>query len=280
MLKRDENGKFTKFEDIKEGTVFGDFKIIEFSHKDKSYNKHYKVQCLKCGNITTKCGSKLKNNPQYHSNKHCGVWLKEYDENIGLTINDYTITEFICSTKFGYRYKAKCNICGIEFDTLISNFKKGYGTTHKECTNHIPKDKYINRFRKIYSCMRYRTTNEAYNEYHLYGGRGISSDYFEDFMVFYKEMYESYKKHVDEFGEKDTSLDRIDVDGNYETSNCRWATNKEQGRNKRSSNMITIKGITKSLSEWCEDLGLKYSTVSQRIHAYNWSVKEALELKD
>lgn len=278
MPKRYEDGKFKEFEFIEKGTIFGDFKILEFSHKSKSYNKYYRVQCIKCGSITTKCGSKIKNNPPYHSNKSCGMWLEEYDDNIGLTINDYTITEFVCSTKFGYRYKAKCNICDIEFETLISNFKRAYGTTHKECTNHLPKDKYINRFRKIYSCMRYRTGNEMYAEYYLYGGRGISSDYFEDFIVFYKEMYESYKKHVDDFGEKNTSLDRIDVNGNYEYGNCRWATNKEQCRNKRNTRMATVDGVSKPLSDWCEELGLNYGTITRRIDYYNLSEKEALEL--
>ena len=55
------------------------------------------------------------------------------------------------------------------------------------------------------------------------------------FIVFYNELFESYKNHVDEFGEKDTSLDRINPNGNYEKGNVRWATCKEQANNKRNS---------------------------------------------
>lgn len=218
------------------GEVFEDMKVLEYVGKTKNHVKIFKVQCVKCGNIKNIQYARLNGFiTTKHDNKSCGVYLKEFDSNIGMTINDYTIIEFVKSTKQGYRYIAKCNICGMEFETYISNFKRGYGTHHATCTHHIPKDKYIKRFRKIYSCMRYRTCNENYTEYHLYGGRGISSEYFKDFMVFYKEMYNSYKLHVDEYGEKDTSLDRIDPNGNYETSNCRWATNKEQANNKRKS---------------------------------------------
>lgn len=91
----------------------------------------------------------------------------------------------------------------------------------------------LKRFRKIYSCMRYRTTNPKYTEWYLYGGRGISSEYYADFMVFYKELFQSYLEHIEKYGIKDTTLDRIDCNGNYEKGNVRWATCKEQVLNQR-----------------------------------------------
>lgn len=271
---------FVSFEDKDVGEKYGDFVILGFAYKDKNHNKFYNVKCVVCGKETVKSASKLRNNIVgiYHSNKHCGVWIKEYDENIGVTVNDYTIVDFYSMSKDGNRYIAQCNICGIEFNTLISNFKKGYGTMHSSCTHHLPKDKYINRFRKIYSCMRYRTTNPNYNEYHLYGGRGINSDYFEDFIIFYKTMFDSYKSHVDIYGEAETSLDRIDFNGNYEPSNCRWATNIEQGNNTRKSKYIEINGESHTISEWCRILNLNYKTVLARIQRYNWDERKALGL--
>lgn len=167
-----------------------------------------------------------------HNVKTCN-YSKIKDCNIGLTINDYTIIK-----KSDRRYKtssyyiAKCNICGCEFETTLGNFKR-FENKHINCTSHIPKSKYLKRFRKIYSCMRYRTTNEKATQYSYYGGRGISSDYYSDFMVFYNELFDSYVKHVKEFGEEDTSLDRLDVNGNYEKGNVRWATKKEQRLNQR-----------------------------------------------
>lgn len=215
------------------GKQIDDMIVLNLHHISNNHVKYYEVQCVKCGNKKLIQLSRLKSHTSTkHNNKK--YYLKEYDENIGVTINDYTIIKRLDRKyRTEHYYLAKCNICGITFETTIGNFKRGYGTNHRNCTVHIPNDKYIKRFRKIYSCMRYRTTNPNYSEYHLYGGRGIKSDYFNDFMVFYKDMYDSYKKHVDEYGEKDTSLDRINPNGNYETANCRWATCKEQANNQR-----------------------------------------------
>lgn len=71
------------------------------------------------------------------------------------------------------------------------------------------------------------------------------------------------------------TVERNDSNGNYEPSNCRWATQKEQTRNTSRTRRVTFMGETKSLAEWCEKLDLPYWTMHSRIARLGWDPDRA-----
>lgn len=107
--------------------------------------------------------------------------------------------------------------------------------------------------------------------YHNYGGRGIAvcERWRKSFTAFYEDMG---KRPTDKH-----SIDRIDNNGNYEPSNCRWATAQEQADNRRSGYRFTYGGKTLTIRQWSNESGIAYDTLRQRLLRYKWSIEKALE---
>lgn len=129
---------------------------------------------------------------------------------------------------------------------------------------------YDHRIYKIWVKMRGRCSNPSYNEYKHYGARGIRvcEEWNDDFMKFYNwSMLNGYSDRL--------TIDRIDNDGNYEPSNCRWVTQKQQCNNYSRNHLITHNGETHTMQEWGEMLGVNVSTMSTRAWR-GWSDEEIL----
>lgn len=115
----------------------------------------------------------------------------------------------------------------------------------------------------IYNAMRQRCLNTKNRNYKYYGGRGIkiSSDWLVDFSNFLVDMGKRPSKNH--------SIERIDNNGDYCKENCKWATIKEQGNNKRTTRFIEFNGERLTISQWSERTSLSCDLLSSRI-LRNW----------
>ena len=107
--------------------------------------------------------------------------------------------------------------------------------------------------------------------YKHYGGRGI---------VICQEWrkFENFMQWALSFGYKESlSLDRIDVNGNYEPANCRWISAKDQCNNRRCNQFITFDGERHTVAEWAERRGIRYSTLLNRFNS-GWTPEQCLNI--
>lgn len=122
------------------------------------------------------------------------------------------------------------------------------------------------RFYQTWRDVLERTGNPHNQAYERYGGRGIKvCDKWSTFEGFLEDMYESYLEHSESHGEKQTTIDRINNDGNYEKNNCKWSTYKEQALNRCSNKKYLVNGEMLTVTGISEKYNLTYSTVIHRI---------------
>ena len=126
--------------------------------------------------------------------------------------------------------------------------------------------------RNVHSSMIQRCENPKRQQYSRYGGRGIK-------VCEEWHNYENFRKWALENGWKEGySIDRINVNGNYEPSNCRWTTPTEQANNRRNNNFVTINGVTKTTSEWAKQIGISQNAFAGRVRN-GWNDDKLLDPK-
>lgn len=114
--------------------------------------------------------------------------------------------------------------------------------------------------------MKNRCRNKKLACYPNYGGRGIKyCKEWESLECFRDDMYESYLEHAEEYGEKNTTLDRIDVNGDYCKENCRWVTKGEQSFNRRNSTFVIYEGKTYNLTHLARKLNVDRETIKRNL---------------
>ena len=192
---------------------------------------------------------------------------KPYKSLIGKKFGRLTVVSLVESdvgTKIPTKWLCKCD-CGNTIKALGYNLNNGNtkscGCLRKEFAKN---KKYIHgctktRLHTTWSHMKQRCENTNDKAFKHYGGRGIKiCDEWHDFACFRDwALVNGYSD--------DLTIDRIDVNGNYEPSNCRWVTLKEQQTNKRNNAFIIFDGKRKCLAEWAKEFGCRQSSVHRVI---------------
>lgn len=219
-------------------------------------------ECLcECGKITqTTATSLMKGNT-----RSCGCYRKDLFEInkeifVGKKYGSILVTMDV-GIKNGKRIVVgKCD-CGVVKEYRASHLKSGKTIScgcYPEKNRSAMSTKHGlsgNPLYFVWASMMNRCYNENFSDYHNYGGRGIFvCDRWHEVSFFVSDMTEGYCKGL--------QIDRIDNNKGYSKNNCRWATRKENNRNKRTNRMITANGVTQSLVAWSEETGIKYSTLS------------------
>ena len=119
----------------------------------------------------------------------------------------------------------------------------------------------------IWKGMRKRCNNPRCKSFNNYGARGIKIC----------ERWNDYSSFLSDMGRCPIgmTLERIDNNGDYQPSNCRWATRKEQNNNKRNHRILEFEGRKQNLAQWATEVGVPASILSNRLRR-GWDVKRVL----
>lgn len=186
------------------------------------------------------------------------------------------------ATKKGsHRYWHCLCDCGNESDVYVGSLSRGVSmscgcqrdeeTARRNFKHGVCDGCHTKPPPRTYNCwrnMKARCQNPKNHKYPVYGGRGITvCAKWQTFAGFYADMGDC---------PDGMSIDRINNDGNYEPSNCRWATVEQQMSNQSTNTNLTFYGKTMTVSQWARELGIHPTTILQRINRSGWSVEKAL----
>ena len=233
------------------GNRYGKLTVIE-AMKERYSNGSVKWKCIcDCGKIYFCSSSELKRR------KSCGCETRLIDLT-GKKFGRLTVMRRTSNKKTRTYWHCKCD-CGKEIDVCASHLSSSKtvscGCSSAERIAELNKTHGMSKtiLYKKWCEMKKRCFNKSTASYSSYGGRGITvcDEWKDDFLSFYNwAMSNGYSNGL--------SIDRIDVNGNYEPSNCRWVDNKTQSLNKRNTIYIELFGAKTTLFECCEYAQVDY----------------------
>lgn len=177
------------------------------------------------------------------------------------------------SEKGKIKWICKCD-CGNEISVLgtsLGNDTNSCGCLKKELTAKRLTTHGLSNTRtyNAWWAMKLRCYYPSSRHYYRYGGKGIT------ICDSWNEKFENFLKDMGKCPSNKHSIDRIDSTGNYEPSNCYWATPVQQSQNISTNLNITWNGETKCVSQWERDLGLPLHFLQQRITRRGWTIEKA-----
>ena len=176
------------------------------------------------------------------------------------------------TTKYKNKYFVNCICdCGKETAKSLSSIRQGSTRScgclsNENKTSHGMNDTKLNG---VWRDMKYRCSNPNSKYFKNYGGRGIRV------CSEWNEFEEFYKWSVNNGYKEGLSIDRINSNGNYAPSNCRWVDMKTQQRNRGNNRKVEYDNKNLCLTEWAEITGLHPKTIAYRLNN-GWSVEDAL----
>lgn len=199
---------------------------------------------------------------------------KQIKDLTGQRFGRLVVLGYVGSVKRRTHWLCRCD-CGKESVAAGGNLRSGItqscGCLHSELlirSNTTHGMAHRTPEYRSWTAMLTRCTNPNSPNYPNYGGRGISvCDRWRSFENFYADM-----------GPRPDgcSVDRIDVNGNYEPDNCRWATKATQANNTRANIPLTHNGRTMNLAEWARESGISVGALRRRIFDLGWSTERSL----
>lgn len=251
---------------IKQGDRFNHYTIIKEVPK-KGDGRRFLCRC-DCGNEKEVDLRNLKNG----NVKSCGKC--NYTEiRIGDKFGHWTVIGDYIKDVNGCHKKYLCECdCVDKTQKYVDeqNLKRGLSNSCGCLTKEITRKNFTThgltktRLYKVWIDMRSRCYNPNVRSYKDYGKKGIKvcPEWKDDFFAFWKWAYQNGYDDSSKYGE--CTLDRINVEGNYEPTNCRWINAKMQSNNRTSNVIITYNGESHNITQWSEITGIKSHTIGSR----------------
>lgn len=243
---------------------------------------YWKCKC-DCGTITEVHGNLLRRGTTiscgcYHREQQKKNAILKPKDMLGQRIGHLLVIEYAGSKHNLAMWKCLCD-CGKTVIVPGAYLRAGHTNS---CGANVHRKKHggVNeKLYGVYRAMLQRCYNANNSQYDDYGGRGITvCDEWKDSYISFRDwaFTNGYREEVLPNGLNKWTIDRINVNGNYEPNNCRWITCQEQQFNKRDNVYITYNGETKTAKEFSIQYNISPDVLWQRLK-HGWEVNEAIE---